>query len=224
MALALNHSNGRRRNARAQRHAPSSSSRRCVPLTSRVNMACSSFRGVPVPSLGASATHVQIVAHYVLHRRAGYASELGWFANQLSLARAIHEAALARDHLGKRLPHQRRLLKQVIPAAWPMLRIRGRCLAASPTFEALYARVERVMNRIHGAGPLYSYDTALRIGAFLRLSPKRVFVQTGSLVGAQTLLPGLSARSMRLSAFPPAFRVLAPAEMENLLCIYRAHL
>jgi hypothetical protein len=88
------------------------------------------------------------------------------------------------------------------------------------TFETLHGVVSKAIGPIHGVGKLMVYDTALRIGAYRRLSPNRVFLHADVREGAKAL--GLDSRpeSLPMSTLPAALRNVAPAEAEDILCIY----
>ena len=73
---------------------------------------------------------------------------------------------------------------------------------------------------IHGIGELAVYDIACRIGAFLGLSPERVYLHAGTREGARAL--GLRGASVRKMDLPRAFGRLSPGEIEDCLCIYNA--
>lgn len=72
-------------------------------------------------------------------------------------------------------------------------------------------------------GDLTIYDIAHRIGAFLGLEPKHVYLHTGTAEGARAL--GFVDRStLEKSELPMAFAPLSEAEIEDLLCIYKSRL
>jgi hypothetical protein len=65
------------------------------------------------------------------------------------------------------------------------------------------------------------YDTATRVGAFLRLQPKRVYLHAGTRQGARAL--GFRKReSLSARELPKALRRLSPDEIEDCLCIYKS--
>ena len=173
------------------------------------------------PHLPMPATHAQIVAHYTKYRRPDFADELGWFAEPKSFSSALVRAVKAENRCGKRLSHQWRLGQLVIPTAQALLRIEQAKLGKVKTFDALFGTIQTTMEKVPGAGALYAYDTALRLGAHMKLAPAQVFLQAGTLEGARKLLPKVRGRSVELQLFPKAFHHLAPAEMEHLLCSYR---
>ena len=93
--------------------------------------------------------------------------ELQSFADEPTLAAAVSRAGLAVDSDGKRYGHQYRIPGHVLEAA-------RRSLLAAPLaecafFHELFLAVQRAIDGIPGVGELMVYDTALRIGARLRL-------------------------------------------------------
>jgi len=179
---------------------------------------------VTYPSLSVNSPHGDIVRHYIQFRRAEFHTELAWFASQPSFKSMLYEAAHARDDLGQRLSHQRRLRRHVIPAAYLLIEKISNELQTAANFEDLFSLIDTELNKVSYAGDLYSYDTALRVGAFLKLFPTQVFLQQGSMVGARKISTTYRERSVPLSQFPKSYHRLAPFEMENLLCCYKNNL
>lgn len=60
-------------------------------------------------------------------------------------------------------------------------------IARAESSEALHALVARQLREVAGIGELYVYDTAFRIGAYLRLPPTRVYLHAGTRDGARAL-------------------------------------
>ncbi|MET3116360.1 hypothetical protein AAKU64_000566 [Undibacterium sp. GrIS 1.8] len=175
------------------------------------------------PPLKMPATHAEIVSHYIKHRRPDFACELRYFAEPIKFSEALLRAINA-EHEGTRFSHQCRLGKNVIPDTRSSLISKQAQLKKVTSFAELYEVINSSMENISGAGSLYAYDTALRLGTFMKLPPEQVFLQAGTLEGAKKLLPSIRARSVDLLLFPRVFHCLAPAEMEHLLCSYRDHL
>ena len=176
------------------------------------------------PPLRKNPSHADVVRHYIGHRRAVLHEELDWFAEQANFPSALAEAVNARDRWGKRLSHQRRLLKHVLPAAQANLTKIQATLRRAKSFDELFEQVDAALGSIPNAGDLYAYDTSLRLGSYLRLYPTRVFLQTGALAGALKLSSSMRQRSVSPCHFPEPFHSLAPFEIENLLCCYKGHL
>jgi hypothetical protein len=80
--------------------------------------------------------------------------------------------------------------------------------------------------RPSGIGPLTVYDVATRIGAYLRLEPKDIYLHTGARLGWEALM-GARARSNGLTArvpperWPVPLRRLSADMAEDFLCTYR---
>ena len=91
-------------------------------------------------------------------------------------------------------------------------------------FADLYELVDSLTGNIRGLGDLYVYDTALRIGARLRLEPEAVYVHAGTKRGANRL--GLPAQhsTLPMQSLPSQLANLKPMEVEDLLCIYKQNL
>ncbi len=168
----------------------------------------------------ASLSHV--VSHYIRHHRTRARAELDWFRSQPTLEAAISEAALARDARGKRLSHQARIARVTLDAARLRLLALRDNLAAADTFQDLHDHVRSALSNVRGLGELYFYDTTLRIGARLGLAPKSVFLHRGARIGARALGLPSHVSSLDVHTLPAQLQVLAPHEIEDVLCIYKS--
>jgi hypothetical protein len=160
-----------------------------------------------------------LVSHYIdtfaPNRRRG----LRWYASAGSLREAITRAATARTEDGPLESHQRRQGHALL-RRWErrLQAVRGRiglCASFDELHDCLWER------RVPHVGPLTVYDTATRLGAFLGLRPRAVYLHTGALAGAKAL--GLDTTGGRVArhALPEPLRRLAPDEVEDFLCIYK---
>ena len=98
----------------------------------------------------------------------------------------------------------------------------GQINPACRSFDDLHRTVHHRISGIHRIGELAVYDIACRIGAFLGLSPDRIYLHAGTRKGAQAL--GLRGTTVHKNDLPPEFHRLSPAEIEDCLCIYKAWL
>jgi hypothetical protein len=166
----------------------------------------------------------EIVSAYIRDYREAASRELRWFASQRGVDDAVSLSAMAEGPSGKRLSHQRRIPRRVL------INARRRLLAQIPqlmtvsSFEQLHELVHSTVEPIRGLGELYVYDTALRIGAKLGLSPKVVYLHAGTRKGAKNLGFKPSRDTISIAALPRALRTLEPREIEDLLCIYKGSL
>ena len=160
------------------------------------------------------------VRDYIVRFRDGKRREERWFTIQRTLENAIVRAAMAVSPSGKRLNHQRRIPKLVLRAwADTLLKRRGQIREAK-TFAEMHDLIADAAAGLDGIGLLTVYDTAMRIGAFLKLEPDRVYLHAGTREGARAL--GLNHRDTVSPSEPPTpFRRLSPAEIEDCLCIYK---
>lgn len=162
-----------------------------------------------------------IISHYLTNRSVDADSELRFYRRQRTLDDALENAALARLESGKRAHHQRRLSSSTLNAAWEALQ---QCdFKACRNFHDLFCLIDETVRPIDGIGELYVYDTAHRIGAYLRLVPDRVYVHAGVRVGAKAL--GFKKCDYILcSDLPAEFSALQPDQIEDCLCIYKHEL
>jgi hypothetical protein len=149
------------------------------------------------------------------------AEEQAWFANQPSLAGALRCAATATREDGKRFSHQRRVPRTALQRACDELMRREQRIAACTTFDEIVGTVRSVASNIPGLGPLYVYDTALRIGGKLRIYPDKVYLHCGTRVGARRFGFPSKGEWLEMRDLPKPLRVLPAAEVEDILCIFK---
>jgi hypothetical protein len=167
----------------------------------------------------------RIVEHYIRTHRARARREMKVFAAQPSFAETIRLAALCndvlraeRDSKNFRHSHQRRIPRHcLIRAERLLLAVKGK-LRASRNFDELHEQVSAAIGG-GGIGPLTIYDVTHRIGAYLKLHPKLVYLHSGTAAGARHI--GIRGQAVAKSALPREFEPLSPAEIEDCLCIYK---
>lgn len=145
-----------------------------------------------------------------------------WYASQPSPERAVEVATLSRLPSGKRHPHQCRIPAVVLEEA------RGKLSSADlrscRTFHDLFKLVQHEIGSIRGAGELLVYDVAHRIGAYIGLSPERIYLHAGTRAGAKALGLYRGQEYLEPEDLPRPFQRLTPAEVEDCLCIYKRDL
>lgn len=170
----------------------------------------------------ATPTLEGIVAAYLRDHADGEARYLRFYQIQKSLPDAITKAALAELPNGGRFSHQWRIPGSVLAQARDALLKLN--YSTVRTFAELYEKVAVALRPIRGIGLLTIYDTAHRIGAFLKLSPEQVYLHAGVRTGAKALGLGDWRAKLPMSVFPPAFQRLRPEQVEDCLCIYKSQL
>jgi hypothetical protein len=190
-------------------------------------MATRPCRRAPVPATcsaikrGERASIKELVADFLTRYVGCIQGEEQMFRRMPSLDLAIHHVAMATDENDKCFDHQRRITLRARRSAEKIL-IKGReRLKSCKTFDQLHALFEELLGPIEGIGILYIYDAALRMGAYLHLSPKRVYLHAGTRDGAKAL--GLDHRRKYLdrAELPPELRALGADQVESFLCIYK---
>ncbi len=156
------------------------------------------------------------IKHYPTHVK-----ECDWFARQPTLARAIQCAAMAIREDGKRFNHQRRAPKTALEQACGELLHHEQRISECTTFDGIIKIVEGVASDIYGLGPLYVYDTALRIGSRRGIYPDRVYLHCGTRVGARRHGLPSKGKWIEMSDLPEPLRVLSASEVEDILCIFK---
>ncbi len=128
-----------------------------------------------------------IVNEYKIDHQKNSESELQWFSNQKTLSNAVSQAALALKENGKKCDHQRRIKKPALEDSEKKLikEIKKIEQLKNKNFDGLHNEVGELIGGIKGIGELTIYDTALRIGAKLKLEPKKVYLHAGTRVGAK---------------------------------------
>lgn len=166
-----------------------------------------------------------VLEHYKKVHRPRAKVEVAWFKSQPDLAAAVDTAAKATNSQGKRYAHQCRIRKVAMRKALAALRDAVAKIEKVEDFDELYATVHSAVGAIDGIGDLYVYDAAFRIGAYLSLAPRRVYLHAGTRAGARTL--GLNTRGRphvevnEVEEEAPEFKELSAAELEDVLCIYK---
>ena len=157
--------------------------------------------------------------HYPNH-----VAEMEQFQKQPSLLQAIDRAALAQDADDKRFDHQRRLKQVTLNEAKEKLLEAEKRIGECRAFDDLLIQVEETLAGIRGQGKLYRYDSALRIGAWLGLSPDTVYLHAGTRDGAVKLGISGERRSVSKNELPEPLRSLSAAEIEDILCIFKGRI
>jgi hypothetical protein len=180
----------------------------------KLRSGCAAIRRMPQVS-----NLAVIVRAYVKNNRPRALEELARFEHDATLHAAVERAGMARRPDGKRYDHQRRIPCALLRIATS--RLHRAPLAIARDFHSLFDMVQETIGPIDGIGELTVYDTALRIGAKLGLLPKRVYLHSGTRLGARA--PGLdcTAPHLELDDCPAEFRVLKPHEVEDCLCIFK---
>jgi hypothetical protein len=189
----------------------------CSPRRSRV---CAPVRKGGNEPLSLKA----IVDDYIRNYRVLVSYELRFFKTQSNVKDAIRLAALARTPWDTRHDHQHRIPQGDLERWRKALTARIKAIQSCESFQELFELIESVGKVTKGIGELATYDTAQRIGAYLGLSPKVVYLHAGTRKGARVMRLGQRQAFLEMKDLPRAFSRLRPHEVEDCLCIYAEHL
>jgi len=164
----------------------------------------------------------ELVRVYKEVKRPAARAELAYWESLPTISDAVRKASRAERPDGKRHDHQTRIRRSALREA--ARRLRRLELRSVRSFHELHAAVGRAIGSVDGIGELMVYDTALRIGARLRLEPDVVYLHAGTRAGARALGIDCSASYIAPVKLPAALRQLRPHEVEDFLCIFKAHL
>ncbi len=153
------------------------------------------------------------------------------------LETAVKSAALAEDIVGKsygkdrdgkvrRHGHQRRIKRSVLEHARRVLvsKYNIEKLRFCRSFEQIFELLARCCDQTAGTGPLYIYDTALRIGAFSKKCRTKYICKQVPCWAPESWVLGQKKSALPMSAFQKHLHRLTPYEVEDFLCIYKNQL
>jgi len=142
---------------------------------------------------------------------------------------AIRKAARAKDNNGNFYSHQWNLKEKYPDVPEKAEHILVNCadkIAACVDFDSLHGLLRdelKLKGHILGAGPMYLYDTAFRIGISKGVYPQKVYLHRGTKDGANDL--GLYAEGKEVLEMSELLKIyrefekLKPHQIEDFLCI-----
>jgi hypothetical protein len=142
---------------------------------------------------------------------------------KLNLTEAIEKAAKSIDPTknNKLFSHQKRVGYKVANMGYEELKLKEKEINHCQSFEEILAITDKVSQQVYRLGPLWSYDTALRIGFQKTVYPKYVYIQAGVRKGYKKIFNhSAKARFVEKIVFPKELQALKPYEIENFLCIW----
>ena len=167
-------------------------------------------------------THLDVLVRvYIRINRPMLRDILDWYRLQ-PFDVALEHSATAIDGDEKKRGHAFRLTTSALAAGNTALNAVADDLLGCQNYECLLQIIEAVTDGISGLGVLYSYDTALRLGANRNMLPAKVYLHAGTAKGAKRL--GVTVAGHRYldpAELPAELHQLEPYEMEDFLCIYK---
>lgn len=146
---------------------------------------------------------------------------LAFYRNQNSLEDAINTAGLAMDYDCRKHSHQWRIPKGVLEDTKNILLRNRNRIARCRTFDGLIALVKGKTGGVSNFGELCVYDAALRIGSYIGVYPREVYLHAGTKKGCRALDLNWQGRTLATKQLPRTIQALRPWEIEDFLCIYK---
>ena len=125
---------------------------------------------------------------------------------------------------GRLHSHQHRLGYLRMEQAADFLTPHSEALMAATNFTELHQRVSVLGGAGLRIGDLAIYDIAQRIGWYRGLAPEEIYLHRGTLDGDLALDPSATGKTLSPDNLPDEFRQLAPFQLEDVLCIYKAQI
>jgi hypothetical protein len=159
---------------------------------------------------------------------------IDWCRRATSWKHAVKRACGARGENGKMHNHQsrvkekdrKRLADALIGSEKEIRKGVGKADAGGSYwytgFDYLYDWINEHSGS--GIGPVTTYDVAVRVGAWLRIEPKSLYLHAGVMAGAKALLGPDATQGMArlpMSILPDPLSEMPADTVEDILCTYR---
>lgn len=164
----------------------------------------------------------RIIKRYKLLRQKEPDKHLDNCVRQPNLKDAIFVAANAIDSNNKINDHQKRIGREKLNAFAKKLATKESNISNAQNFDQIIDLVSNIKSE--KIGELAIYDTAFRIGCFLNKFPEKVYLHSGTRVGARNLIGRLNGKKYLLpNELPSPFHNgdLPASDIEDILCIYK---
>ena len=162
----------------------------------------------------------RIIDNYKKQTRKPVDYHVQFCLDQENLKDAIEAAAKAVDEYGKIHFHQRRIAKTDLMALAEKLEALENELAQAKSFDEIYEIVKNTTQ--NGINEITVFDTAFRIGSYLNLFPDKIYLTSGTRIGAEHLLGKLgNINTLLPTDFPSPFqrKDLSIADIEDILYV-----
>ena len=164
----------------------------------------------------------EIISIYKRYYKQNADGCISYTKQQKNLVAAIYAAAISRDANNKKHSHQYRLPDEVLEQWSDTLIRNSNRITKAGDFDSLLKLLTELT--IPGIGKLTLYDTATRLGAYLNLHPKIIYLHAGTKVGAIKLLGKVAGDAITKEMLPKPFqrKDLACWEIEDICRLPRS--
>ena len=174
------------------------------------------------PVNGSKRTSLKsLIAEYRQRWGRGAEQELDCFREMPSMELAIHHVAFATDDEDVCFEHQYRIIRPARRRAEAILIEAAARLEECRSFHELHTLLTDRLMPVPGLGEMYIYDAAVRMGAFLNLSPTLVYLHCGTRDGARALGMDVKRPFLEIRNLPKELRGISAGDLESFLCIFK---
>ncbi len=161
----------------------------------------------------------KLIEHYKQRFGPRMAADRKFMKQSTSLAQALDRAANARGSDGRMQSHQWRIGAVTLRRWHIRLKKHLKATRACRSFDELHDLLWSL--RLPRVGQLAVYDASVRLGHYLNLKPRAVYLHAGTRVGARNLGLPASGKTLAMRDLPAPLRRLSADHVENFLCIYK---
>lgn len=152
-----------------------------------------------------------------------YQKEDKWWGDKtITWSEAVERAWRSLIEDGKMHCHQCNVGKQKLDEGLKICLSHNRQPDSFNDFHDIYCWIESITRSTYRLGSVTAYDVARRLGAWLGMQPKIVYLHAGAAEGAKKL--GIEGETVFLNDFPQEIQKLGATHAENFLCIYKNRL
>ncbi len=165
-----------------------------------------------------NTTLTTLVTQYFQKYEHCYKEEDKWWGDKnITWSEAVKRAWQSVGEKGKMHPHQYRVGKEKLGKGLKICLSRNKQSDSFKDFDDIYSWIKSITKPTDGLGLVTTYDVARRLGAWLRVQPKMVYLHGGAAEGAKKL--GIKGEIVSLNDFPKEIQSLGATHAENFLCI-----
>jgi hypothetical protein len=170
-----------------------------------------------------NSTLATMVAKYLKEYGNCYQMEDQWWGDQtITWSEAVERAWRSLRENGKMHGHQCNVGKQKLDEGLKICLSHNRQPDSFNDFHDIYCWIESITRSTYRLGFVTAYDVARRLGAWLGMQPKIVYLHAGAAEGAKKLV--IKGETVFLNDFPQEIQKLGATHAENFLCIYKNRL
>jgi hypothetical protein len=172
--------------------------------------------------------HSAIIEHYKNNRVGCVRNDkvIKYCQNSPDIETAIFRSAMARDENGHKHSHQKRYIKDeiLIRLVEKMLKKKNEIIKVN-NFHDLFEIITKTYV-FDSDDSLTVYDTALRLGFYLKKLPEKIYIHAGTRKGAEKVRGRIENNFLMKKYLPEPFKScdLTEYELEDLFCIYKDEL